>query len=74
MVSSIVIYDAYRLRGAVQKHAKLLNRMVRRLHAEEKANLNEMIGHSLPEIFSGILTGGLFAWGLNSLFRYFGLG
>jgi len=73
VVSAIVIYDAYRLRGAVQKHAKLLNRMVRRHHTDERPDLNEMIGHSLPEIFSGIAAGGLFAWGVNAVFRAAGI-
>ncbi|MCX7786708.1 MAG: divergent PAP2 family protein [Spirochaetes bacterium] len=56
--SAIVIYDAFRLRGAVERHAKLLNRITSRYYPEEHENLNERIGHSLGEILSGILIGG----------------
>jgi acid phosphatase family membrane protein YuiD len=59
---AIVIYDAYRLRGAVQKHAKLLNRITLKHFPSEHENLSEMLGHSLPEIAAGIAAGGVFSW------------
>jgi uncharacterized protein len=57
----IIIYDAFRLRGAVAHHARVLTRLAEKhpdLH-EEPINVN--VGHTLPEIFAGILTGGGFA-------------
>ena len=54
--SAIVIYDAFRLRGHVQHHAQILNRLVLRPAGEEP--VSEMIGHSIPEIATGMLFGG----------------
>jgi len=51
----IVIFDAYKLRGNVQKQAKVLNRMQSRVLPEtERTLVNEMVGHDLPEIGAGI--------------------
>ncbi|MFP4364800.1 MAG: divergent PAP2 family protein [Spirochaetia bacterium] len=55
--SAIVIYDAFRLRGAVQNHAKLLNRITETYHPEIHQQLNDMLGHSIPEILWGFLFG-----------------
>ena len=55
--AAIVIYDAFRLRGAVERHAKLLNRLTARYYPEEHENLNERIGHTLGEILGGIFIG-----------------
>ena len=60
--SAIVIYDAFRLRGAVQEHAKLLNSLTSRHFPDEHRDLREMVGHSLPEIFTGIAAGGVFSF------------
>ncbi len=55
--SAIVIYDAYRLRGHVQRHAEVINaELVRPKGGEE---ISEMVGHSLPEIVIGMLYGGV---------------
>jgi uncharacterized protein len=57
----IIIYDAFRLRGAVAHHARVLTRLAEAhpdLH-EEPINVN--VGHTLPEIVAGILTGGGFS-------------
>jgi len=67
--TAIVIYDAFRLRGAVERHAKLLNRITSLYHPKEYEGLNERIGHSLGEILSGILIGG----GLMLLLKLMGL-
>ena len=56
---SIVIYDAFRLRGHVQHHAAILNRLVLEPRGEEPTS--EMIGHSLVEIAFGALLGGAVA-------------
>jgi hypothetical protein len=64
---TIVTYDAFRLRGEVERHAKRLNALARREgaeSAEHRERLNEMIGHSLAEIVVGIFVGG----GLSLLF------
>lgn len=72
--SFIVIYDAYRLRGHVQSHAVLLNRLLapRRAVGEGASGdpdappvLREHVGHSLPEIGAGIIWGLMFAVGLS---------
>ncbi|MFP4115112.1 MAG: divergent PAP2 family protein [Spirochaetota bacterium] len=54
--SAIVIYDAYRLRGHVQRHAEVINQLVLRPAGEEP--VSEMVGHSLSEIAAGVLLGG----------------
>lgn len=53
--SAIVIYDAFRLRGHVQHHAKILNRLVIKSDDEK---VSEMVGHSVPEIAAGLVFGG----------------
>jgi uncharacterized protein len=58
---SIVIFDAYRLRGQVQRHARIINS--RLLGPEGELRAPEMVGHSLPEVLAGILVGG----GLSAL-------
>ncbi|MFQ3620733.1 MAG: divergent PAP2 family protein [Spirochaetales bacterium] len=55
--STIVIYDAFRLRGAVEQQAKLLNRLTQTYLPAEHPGLNERIGHSLQEILWGIGAG-----------------
>ena len=56
--SIIIIYDSWRLRGAVAHQARVLTKLVERhpdLHAGE---INTRLGHSLPEIAAGIAAGG----------------
>ena len=50
--SLIIIYDAYRLRGIVQKHSIIINTLV----SSEK-RVTEMVGHSLMEILIGFCFG-----------------
>ncbi|TVR00611.1 MAG: divergent PAP2 family protein [Spirochaetaceae bacterium] len=68
--SIIVIYDSFRLRGQVQEHARRINTMqrdaARGQHPgdtprNERAPLNEMVGHSLPEIAVGVAAGSVLA-------------
>jgi uncharacterized protein len=67
--SIIVIYDAMRVRNAVEAHAKLLNRLVKKHFPEEKPELREMIGHSVLEIVLGVVIGaGLSAAGTLLMF------
>jgi uncharacterized protein len=57
----IIIYDAFRLRGAVAHHARVLSRLVARHPDLQEGPINVNVGHTLPEILVGILTGGGFA-------------
>ena len=56
-----MIYDAFRLRGHVQHHAKIINKYV--LAETDEQPLSEMVGHSLSEIVAGMAFGG----GLSAL-------
>jgi hypothetical protein len=59
--SAIVIYDAYRLRGTVERHARALQGLLAR-HPEVSADeLTDMVGHTPVEIAVGIAAGGGFA-------------
>ena len=55
--SAIIIYDALRLRGTVERHSKALNIIYRKFLPNEEANFSEMVGHSLDEIVAGIAVG-----------------
>jgi hypothetical protein len=57
----IIIYDAFRLRGAVAHHARVLSRLMAKHPDLQEAPLNLNVGHSLSEIVVGIVTGGGFA-------------
>lgn len=59
--SAIVVYDAFRLRGHVQEHARIINRYVLAETAEPP--ISEMVGHTIPEIVTGLAFGG----GLSAL-------
>jgi acid phosphatase family membrane protein YuiD len=56
--SIITIYDALRLRGAVEHHARILAKLVEKLPDTPAGVINTRLGHSLPEIVAGVLTGG----------------
>jgi len=61
----IVILDASSLRRQVGKHAVAINK----LNSQDGGSLlflRERIGHTLPEIFAGIITGVLVAFLVNS--------
>jgi acid phosphatase family membrane protein YuiD len=52
---AIVILDAYKLRGNVQKQAQVLNRLqTLALPEAERVAINEMVGHSKSEIAVGM--------------------
>ena len=70
--AAIVIYDSFRLRGHVQRHAEVLNRLLapRRAAAgsegsRDDASLSEHVGHSFPEVVAGVVWGLMFALGLG---------
>jgi acid phosphatase family membrane protein YuiD len=56
--SLIVIYDAYRLRGTVERHARVLRALAAGHPGIPAEDLSDMVGHSLPEIAIGIALGG----------------
>ena len=64
---SIVIFDAYRLRGQVQRQAQIINR--RLLEPQGVQPIGEMIGHSLPEVLAGIIVGGALSIVASLIFR-----
>ena len=64
VLSAITVYDAYRLRGTVQAHSKLLQKLKNLLPETKDTEINEMVGHSIPEVVAGIITGLVFAIGV----------
>ncbi|MBN2440942.1 MAG: divergent PAP2 family protein, partial [Spirochaetales bacterium] len=60
--AAIIIYDAYRLRGTVQTHSRIIKKLMILLPEQDHEEVEEMVGHTIPEIIAGILTGGIFAW------------
>lgn len=51
----IVIFDAYKLRGNVQTQALVVNRLqALHLPEDQRVKVNEMVGHTLPEIIAGM--------------------
>jgi len=52
----IVMHDAYRLRGTVEKQSRLLKVLLAD-RPSEAAKLPEMLGHTLPEIAIGVVAG-----------------
>ncbi|TFH04863.1 MAG: divergent PAP2 family protein [Spirochaetales bacterium] len=53
---AIVVYDAFRLRGHVQNHARIINQHV--LGPLNQKPVTEMVGHSVGEILWGVVVGG----------------
>lgn len=64
--SLIVIYDACHLRGHVQALARRVNRLTQQVQSADEP-LSEMVGHSLPEVATGIGIGALLAIAATSL-------
>jgi acid phosphatase family membrane protein YuiD len=59
--ASIIIYDAYRLRGTVQQHSKAIEKLFELLPKGKRIEVEQMVGHSIPEVLAGIITGTVFA-------------
>jgi acid phosphatase family membrane protein YuiD len=68
--AAIIIYDAYRLRGTVETHSKIIVRLQSLLPENERMEVEQMVGHTIPEILTGILTGAGFALAIFFLFGY----
>jgi len=61
--SFIVIIDAVSLRREVGSHAKYINLLTSKLSDYVyKSNLRERVGHTLVEVFSGIIVGSITGW------------
>jgi acid phosphatase family membrane protein YuiD len=54
----ITIYDALRLRGAVEHHARILAMLAAKHPDVDTGPINLRLGHTLPEIAAGIVAGG----------------
>lgn len=71
--AAIVIYDSFRLRGHVQRHAETLNRLLaprRELPGSSSSprdpqELSEQVGHTGMEVAVGIIWGLVLAMGLS---------
>ena len=61
--SLIVIYDAYRLRGTVERHARAINALAAAHPGVAPSDHSDLVGHTLPEIAAGMAAGG----GLSAL-------
>jgi acid phosphatase family membrane protein YuiD len=69
VLAAIVVYDSFRLRGHVQRHAETINQLLARHATPPEAEsaetgavtgtspLSEHVGHNLPEIAAGIVWG-----------------
>jgi len=56
--SAIIIYDAWRLRGTVENHARVLKALAARHPEVKSGGLTDFVGHSPAEIAAGIVAGG----------------
>jgi uncharacterized protein len=65
--AAIIIYDAYRLRGTVQTHSKIIERLQKLLPKKKRIEVELMVGHSIPEIIAGIVVGVVFSVGVYLL-------
>lgn len=71
----IVMYDAYRLRGTVEKLTKIIRGLLEdRKQGEEveRIDLPKMLGHTVPEIAVGIVVGIVLGGGFTLLLRHLG--
>jgi acid phosphatase family membrane protein YuiD len=56
--SVIIVYDAWRLRGAVAHQARVLRQLAAKHPEMDAAGINVHLGHTLPEIAAGLAAGG----------------
>lgn len=75
--AAIVVYDSFRLRGHVQRHAEVLNQLLkpridvdphprkRRPSGNAAEIVSEHVGHTIPEVAAGVIWGLMFAVGLS---------
>lgn len=65
--AAIVLYDAFRLRGAVGEHARIINALLLKHPDVQAGSLSEKVGHSLGELIAGMAVGGGFAILVHSI-------
>ena len=67
----VPIYDSLRLRGAVAHHARILAMLAAKHPDVATGPINMRLGHTVPEIVAGIITGGVLAaitwWALHQV-------
>ncbi len=74
--AAIVVYDSFYLRGHVQRHAEVLNQLMKprldvtadpvgKKKRTKNAGVSEYVGHSVPEVVAGVVWGLIFAVGLQ---------
>jgi uncharacterized protein len=61
VLAALTIYDALRLRGAVEHHARILAQLAARHPDIETGPINVRLGHSGPEIIAGVAAGAFLA-------------
>lgn len=54
-LTAIVVYDAFRLRGAVQTHSNILLKLAAKLPKKEREKIPLMVGHTFGEIVVGLV-------------------
>ena len=59
--SVIIVYDAWRLRGAVEHHARVLTMLAAQHPDLSPGPINVHVGHTPAEILAGIAAGGGFS-------------
>lgn len=59
--SIIVIYDSFRLRGAVQHHARVLKMLTREHPDIPSEGIRENLGHTPLQMAVGVIVGGVLA-------------
>ncbi len=52
--TAIVVYDALRLRGAVQTHSNILLKLAAKLPKADRDSIPRMVGHTFGEIVVGL--------------------
>jgi acid phosphatase family membrane protein YuiD len=60
--AAVIIYDSIRLRGAVQKHSEVIERLAQLLPEDERREVPKWVGHTFPEIVAGVVVGGVLAY------------
>jgi acid phosphatase family membrane protein YuiD len=59
--SVIIVYDAWRLRGAVEHHARVLTMLTEKHPDISPGPINVHVGHTPGEVIAGIAAGGGFS-------------
>ena len=55
--SAIIIHDSFNVRGTVQIHSRILQKLTLLLPAAEQEYIPGRVGHTIPEIIVGVIAG-----------------